>query len=115
MPRNSLGKIGLTQQNQKALEVVGNNIQTARKRRGWALESMAGSMMVTRKTLSRLEAGDSSVSLAVLAAALHVLNLTKSLTYIAAPDADDFGLFKARQQLPKRVRNKTINDDKLDF
>ena len=58
MARNSLGKEGLTLSAYQAIKVLGKNIQTARKRRGWTLEEMAGCMLVTRKTLSRLESGD---------------------------------------------------------
>jgi len=71
MARCTLSKSGLPLIAQQALEQLGRNISIARKRRGWTLELMAGSMLVTRKTLSRLEAGDSSVGLTVLASALH--------------------------------------------
>jgi transcriptional regulator with XRE-family HTH domain len=115
MARKSLGKEGLPLQAQQAIEVVGKNIQTARKRRGWSLEDMAGSMLVTRKTLSRLEAGDPSVGLTVLAAALHVLGLINDLRQIATPENDEIGIFNERQRLPQRVRKKQTPADKLDF
>ncbi|TWJ18806.1 helix-turn-helix domain-containing protein [Geobacter argillaceus] len=115
MTRNSLGKEGLPLQAQQAIEVVGKNIQTARKRRGWSLEEMAGSMLVTRKTLSRLEAGDPSVGLTVLAVALHVLDMTSDLKKVAAPENDAIGIFNERQRLPQRVRKKQTPADKLDF
>lgn len=115
MARKSLGREGLPVLAQQAIEVVGKNIQTARKRRGWSLEEMAGSMLVTRKTLSRLEAGDPSVGLTVLAAALHVLDMTRDLKQVAAPENDEIGMFYERQRLPQRVRKKRTPADKLDF
>jgi transcriptional regulator with XRE-family HTH domain len=115
MARKTLGKEGLTLPAHQAIEVLGNNIQTARKRRGWTLEEMAGSMLVTRKTLSRLESGDPSVGLSVLAAALHVLGMVNDLQSVATPENDSVGIFFERQRLPQRVRKKLINKDELDF
>jgi len=115
MARKILGRDGLPSQAQQAIEVMGKNIQTARKRRAWSLEEMAGSMLVTRKTLSRLEAGDPSVGITVLAAALHVLDMTSDLKKIAAPENDEIGLFNEKQRLPQRVRKKQMPADKLDF
>ncbi len=115
MARKGLGRAGLPAQAQQAIETVGKNIQTARKRRGWSLEEMAGSMLVTRKTLSRLEAGDPSVGITVLAAALHVLDMTSDLKKIAAPENDEIGMFNEKQRLPQRVRKKQTPPDKLDF
>lgn len=115
MTRKGLGKAGLPSRALRAIETVGKNIQNARKRRGWSLEEMAGSMLVTRKTLSRLEAGDPSVGITVLAAALHVLDMTTSLQRIAAPENDEIGLFSEKQRLPQRVRKKQAPTDKLDF
>ena len=115
MARNSSGKEGLTLSAYQAIKVLGNNIQTARKRRGWTLEEMAGSMLVTRKTLSRLESGDPAVGLSVLAAALHALGVVNDLQSVAAPENDIVGLFSEKQRLPQRVRKKTLNKDEMDF
>jgi transcriptional regulator with XRE-family HTH domain len=115
MARKSLGTEGLTLSSLQAVEVMGNNIRIARKRRGWTLDAMAGSMLVTRKTLSRLEAGDPSVGLSVMAAALHVLGIVNDLRDIAAPDKDAVGIFSEKQRLPQRVRKKQANKNELDF
>lgn len=114
MTRKTLGSEGLPSAAQRAIKTMGTHIQTARKRRGWSLEEMSGAMLVTRKTLSRLETGDPSVSLAVLAAALHALDMGDDLTQVAAPDQDTVGLFHERQRLPRRVRKKAPADE-LDF
>lgn len=100
---------------QHALKTIGSNIQIARKRRGWSQAEMAGSILVTRKTLARLEAGDPSVGTAVLAAALHTLNMVEELGQIAAPEKDRVGLFHEKQRLPQRIRKKKTPDDELDF
>ncbi|ABQ26282.1 helix-turn-helix domain-containing protein [Geotalea uraniireducens] len=115
MTRNSLSKEGLPTPAQQAVEVLGRNIRIARKRRGWSLDEMAGSMLVTRKTLSRLENGDPAVGLSVLAAALHVLNMTDDLKKVATPESDSVGMFYEKQRLPRRVGKKKTSADDLDF
>jgi transcriptional regulator with XRE-family HTH domain len=81
------------------------------------MEEMAGSMLVTRKTLARLEAGDPAAGISVLATALHILDMTDDLKNIAAPEKDAMGLFYEKQRLPKRVRTEltTTTTKKLDF
>ncbi|MBI5527921.1 MAG: helix-turn-helix transcriptional regulator [Deltaproteobacteria bacterium] len=115
MGRKSLGKEGLAVEALGAIAAVGNNVRTARKRRGWGLEEMAGSMLVARKTLSRLEAGDPSVGLSVLAAALHVLGMAGELSRVAAPESDEIGKFFEKRRLPERVRKKQAPAQNLDF
>ena len=65
MTRNTTTKEGLAFPAQTATKILGENIRIARKRRSWTIEEMASSMLVQRKTLSRLEAGDPSVGLSV--------------------------------------------------
>lgn len=115
MSRNTLGNEGLPYPAQQALKVLGENIKTARKRRRWTLDEMAGSMLVTRKTLSRLETGDPAVSLAVMAAALHVLGMTDDLSNIAAPERDNIGLFNEKRRLPQKIHKEKGRTDILDF
>jgi hypothetical protein len=50
-------------------------------------------MLVTRKSLSRLETGDPAVGLSALAAALHLLGMEADLRNIAAPAHDTVGMF----------------------
>jgi transcriptional regulator with XRE-family HTH domain len=97
-----------------AVSRLGENIRIARKRRSMTLEDMASRMFVARKTLSRLENGDPGVSMAVVASALWVLGLDKSLRDIADPEQDKVGIYNERQRLPKRVRSSKPKLD-LDF
>ncbi len=98
----------------KTLSLLGEHIRIARKRRTITMNEMASRMFVTRKTLSRLEHGDSGVSLAVFASALWVLGLDQDLLRIALPEQDRVGIFRELQRLPKRVR-KAVDADDLDF
>lgn len=115
MSRKSFSKEGLAAEAGKALQTLGENIRTARKRRRWGIAEMAGTMMVTRKTLSRLEAGDPAVGLSVLASALHVLGMANDLVEVAAPERDEIGIFNEKRRLPERVREAKTTADELDF
>jgi len=97
-----------------AISRLGENIRIARKRRTMTLDDMASRMLVTRRTLSRLEHGDPGVSLAVMASALWVLGLDKGLRDIGDPEKDKVGIHQEGKRLPERVRTKKPKLD-LDF
>ena len=85
-------------------EALGERLRAARLRRRMSETEMAERSFVSRTTLRKLEAGDLSVSAAVLARALEVLALDGDLDRIAA--SDDLGnrLADARTPLPHRRR-----------
>ena len=91
---------------------LGERVRIARKRRGLTMAEMASRMFVTRRTLARLEKGESGVSLAVLFSAFWVLGLEKELEGIGTPEFDKVGLYLEQQRLPQRVR---AAEDDLDF
>lgn len=92
---------------------IGANIRLARRRRGITQADMAERMFVTRKTLSRLEKGEVSVSIGVLLSALWVLGLDRDLVGVADPEKDVVGVQRARALLPKRVRKSL--EETVDF
>jgi transcriptional regulator with XRE-family HTH domain len=114
MPKKSDSLAGLPREAAEMVLRLGEHIRIARKRRRMTLDDMANRMFVNRKTLSRLEAGDPGVSLGVLASALWVLGMEKSLLDLAPPDKDAVGIHKEMQRLPRRVRPDKPSDD-LDF
>lgn len=89
---------------QRRAEALGERLRAARLRRRMSETEMAERSFVSRTTLRKLEAGDLSVSAAVLARALEVLALDGDLDRIAA--SDDLGnrLADARTPLPHRRR-----------
>lgn len=89
---------------QRRAEALGERLRAARLRRRMSETEMAERSFVSRTTLRKLEAGDLSVSAAVLARALEVLALDEDLDRIAA--SDDLGnrLADARTPLPSRRR-----------
>lgn len=92
---------------------LGKDIAIARRRRKLPQRLMAERMLVSIQTLQRLEAGDPTVGLAVLASALHVLGLTPRLAELVAPDSDRAGISEDLSRLPKTTH--AAGDDELDF
>ncbi|RVT90576.1 XRE family transcriptional regulator [Sphingomonas crocodyli] len=74
---------------------------------------MAERMLVSVQTLRRLEAGDPTVGLAVLASALLVFGMTNRLADLVASDSDRAGMSEDLARLPKRTRVPAGED--LDF
>ena len=98
----------------EVISMLGKRIRIARKRRRIPSEVMAKRMIISRKTLFRLEKGDPGISLGVFASALWVLGLDKELLKLVDPEKDKVGIFHERQQLSKRIRKRST-DNRLDF
>jgi transcriptional regulator with XRE-family HTH domain len=113
MPRASRAATGLPPQSQRAIAQLGRDIALARRRRKLPQRLMAQRMLVSVQTLQRLEAGDPTVGLAVLASALHVFGMTARLAGLAAPDTDRAGISEDLARLPKTTH--AADDDDLDF
>lgn len=90
----------------RTLRKLGQDIADARKRRGLTMETVADRAFTSRKTLSRVEAGDHGVSIGIYASVLNALGLLDSLGEIADPMNDKVGLSLSSASLPKRVRTK---------
>lgn len=113
MPRASRAASGLPPQSQRAIARLGRDLAVARRRRKLPQRLMAERMLVSVQTLQRLEAGDPTVGLAVLASALHVLGMTERLAGLVAPDSDRTGISEDLSRLPKTTH--AASDDELDF
>src|SRR5438128_1643819 len=72
---------------QRRAEELGERLRLARLRRRMTLADLAARVGTTRSTLSRLERGDLSVSVGLLARVLGVLGLEPDLDQIARDDA----------------------------
>ena len=85
MSKNTFGKMmprALTQH----LELMGEQIMLARKRRQLSMQVIADRATATRLTVSKVEHGDPTVSMGIYARILFALNLEKDITLIAADD-----------------------------
>lgn len=68
------------------MELMGEQIMLARKRRHLSMQDIADRASVTRLTVSKVEHGDPTVSMGIYARILFALNLEKDITLIAAND-----------------------------
>lgn len=70
----------------RSAEALGDRLRLARLRRHMAQTEVAARANIDRQTLARLERGDLTVSLAVLARVLGVLGLASDLDHLAKDD-----------------------------
>lgn len=67
---------------------------------------LAERAFITRKTLARVEHGDSGVSIGVLATVIFVLGMIDRLGELVDSRSDQLGRVLQDEQLPKRVRSR---------
>jgi hypothetical protein len=88
MPKTARALLQLPPATAGAIEKLGADLAVARLRRKESLRSWAQRMGVTVSTLQRLEAGDPSVGLGIVATALWLINRDGELRNLAAPEHD---------------------------
>ena len=89
---------------QKALRILGKNINDARRRRRITMALMSERCGFSRLTLSKIEKGDPSVSMGAYASALFVLGMSDHLARVADASHDIVGRELEEESLPKRIR-----------
>lgn len=104
MTKNTRARTSLPPACQKEIVEFGERISLARKRRSMTLTDMATRMMVSVKTVQRLEQGDPGIGFGVLITALMCLGLEKDIQCLAAMETDSIGLAHERQRLMERQR-----------
>ena len=87
-----------------ALRKLGEDIREARIRRKLPMDVVAQRAATSRPTLSRIEKGDPTVGVGIVASVLQALNLLEPLSNVADPATDKVAQDIARNELPKRVR-----------
>ena len=85
MSRKTFGKV-MPKPVMKNLELMGEQIMLARKRRHLSMQDIADRATVTRLTVSKVEHGDPSVAFGIYARVLYALNLENDLKLIAGND-----------------------------
>ena len=78
-----------------ALQKLGADLAVARLRRKESLRTWAKRLGVTLSTLQRLEAGDPTVSIGIVASALWLISRDGELGKLAAPEHDRGALEKS--------------------
>jgi len=99
MPRNT---VALLPSVQRTLDMLGENIRLARLRRDLSSVMVAQRAGISRQTLSALENGSGSVSMAAWIQVLFVLGLEKDLQSVASDDR--LGRTLQDAKLPTRMR-----------
>lgn len=95
------------------LKKLGKDISIARKKRRFSMKNMAERMLVSLETVQRLEKGDPSVSIGIIATALWVLGMYQRLGELITPESDKIGMVEDLKRLPRdfRKRHKTNDYD----
>lgn len=93
---------------ERSIRKLGRDISLARRRRRLTQASLAERAGIGINTLRRLEGGDKGVSLDVLARTLNVLGEIDRLGELLDSARDEIGLMLSDEQLPKRVRARTV-------
>jgi DNA-binding XRE family transcriptional regulator len=88
----------------RAVRKLGHDIRNARRRRRIPVAIMAQRASISRTTLSKMEKGDSGVSLGSYATVLFVLGMVDRIADLADPKHDAVGLELAEEYLPQRIR-----------
>jgi len=96
----------------RALRKLGHDIRDARRRRRVPVEIMAERASISRKTLNKVEKGDSGVSLGTYATVLFVLGMVDRLADLADPKNDTVGMMLEEERLPQRIRRARMDSDR---
>jgi len=88
MPKTARALLRLPPATAGALEKLGADLAVARLRRKESLRSWAQRLGVTVSTLQRLESGDPSVGIGIVASALWLIKRDGELRNLAAPEHD---------------------------
>jgi transcriptional regulator with XRE-family HTH domain len=96
---------------QRKAEALGERLKAARLRRRMSGADMAARALVSRPTISRLEAGDLTVSASVLVRVLEVLAMEDDIDRLAEQDDLGHRLVDARAPRPHRSGVKSLADE----
>ena len=88
MPKTARALLQLPPATAAAIEKLGADLAVARLRRKESLKTWAKRMGVSVPTLQRLEAGDPSVGVGIVATALWLIKRDGELRNLAAPEHD---------------------------
>lgn len=90
----------------KALKKLGADLKESRIKRRLTMALVEERAGITHATLTKVEKGNSGVSIGIYAKVIFVLGLIDNLYQLAEPDNDTIGKMYDRENLPKRVRYK---------
>ncbi len=94
----------------RALRAVAEDVSTWRRLRGLTQAQLADRAGVGVNTLRRLEAGDGGVTLENVLRILRVLGVLEGVSDALDPYETDLGRMRSDEQLPLRVRPRSLTD-----
>lgn len=115
MSKHNLVSTSLPQPVLESLAAMGNRIRRARKRRGLTIAELAGGMYASPVTVRKVERGDPTVSLGMVAAALACLGMGSDFDKLARFETDETGALLDQERLDSRKRVRRKANDGLDF
>ncbi|MHB1544490.1 MAG: helix-turn-helix transcriptional regulator [Gammaproteobacteria bacterium] len=93
---------------EQALKRLGNNLRTARLRRNYTIEEVAGKIGTGRRAVMDAEKGKASTGVGVYTALLWVYDLLGPLDDLANPVKDEQGLTLASAKEKMRARKSAV-------
>jgi hypothetical protein len=106
MPKTARALLQLPPATAGAIEKLGADLAVARLRRKESLRSWAQRLGVTVPTLQRLEAGDPSVGIGIVATALWLIKRDGELRNLAAPEHDQGAIEMAVREAVELGRSR---------
>ncbi len=94
---------------QRNLEIMGEQVKLARKRRSLSLEAVAERAQCTKLTLMRVEKGVPTVSIGIYARVLYALGLDEDILLLAQNDEAGKAIVDT-----KLLRKNEKNDEEYD-
>ncbi|MBD3729257.1 MAG: helix-turn-helix domain-containing protein [Sphingomonadales bacterium] len=88
-----------------ALKQLGNDLRSARLRRGISVADLAVRAGTSASTITRLEKGDSGVGIGTLSDVLVVFGLIERLADLIDARKDELGMALDAERLPRRGRS----------
>ncbi len=96
---------------EQTLKRLGNNLRTARLRRGLSIVDVAGKIGAGVRAVTNAENGKPATGIAVYTALLWVYDLLNQMDEVADPSTDVEGLALALAREPVRARESGGNDN----
>lgn len=96
----------------RSLKQTAEAVRAWRKLRGLTQAQLADRAGVSRRTIVRLERGDGGMTVENFLRLLRALGLLDALPRALDPYESDIGRLRADQQLPQRVRPRSLSGDK---
>jgi transcriptional regulator with XRE-family HTH domain len=94
----------------RALRAVAKDVSAWRRLRGLTQAQLADRAGIGVNTLRRLEAGDGGVTLENVLRVLRVLGVLEGVSDALDPYETDIGRMRSDEQLPQRVRPRSLTD-----